>query len=268
MNKVKERFSIFFVGLALILGGAACGGSSGGGGGEVASNSQGSTTIQGSVSSASATARTLAPGEGGIPGVMVSALGDGDMTDNNGNFSLVVDGNAFPGGPAAFTLSGPGINETVGLENIAGGPGTVAIVDFFVRDNGTIGAESTDVNGNLLSTVGGGASAGECSVVGDFVDGGNGALWKPHSERTGTVVILMPSDYRNADFELRNSGGAVVDTAMIRDCCEHNGGREHFFLHRSAGDLAGAGAPLTAVFSFPDGFVDCRVVPDPNQRYD
>ena len=78
----------------------------------------------------------------------------------------------------------------------------------------------------------------------------------------------MPANYRNADVQILNSSGQSVASPIIRDCCEHNGGREHVYLSETSGALAGLGAPLTVAFSFADGFVDCRTVPDPNQRYD
>jgi len=126
-------------------------------------------------------------------------------------------------------------------------------------------------NGGGSGNIGGGAPGdinAECSMVSDFVDGAGNALWKPHSERTGTPVILMPPEYSNAAFAVFNSAGQIVATPVIRDCCSHNGGREHIYLDRDAGSLAGAGVPLLAKFAFADGFVDCRTVPDPNQRYD
>jgi hypothetical protein len=210
----------------------------------------------------------LGPGEGGVPEVSVSALGDSAVTDANGNFTLLADGNAFAGGPVEFVFAGQGLDQSVVLDGVIGGPGAMAFVDFLVEDSGDISGQSTDVDGNVLGTTPAtGASLG-CSVVDDFVDGGSNALWKPHSERTGTVVILMPPQYRNAAVEVFNSSNEVVDGPLIRDCCSHNGGREHIYLTRSAGDLAGAGAPLTVRFTFSDGFVDCRTVPNPQQRYD
>lgn len=247
--------------LALVLGGFACGGGSGGGGaGGDAVN------IEGTLSSAAATARVLGAGEGGIAGVQVSALGDTTTTDANGNFNLFADGNAFAGGAVEFNFVGDGISSTVILEGVAGGPGANAFVNFILEDSGQITGESTDVDGNVLGTTPG-ARLG-CSSTGTFIDGALGALWKPHSERTGTVVVLMPPQYQGATFEVLNSRGEFVDGALIRDCCSHNGGREHIYLTRTAESLSGAGVPLTVRFGFPDGFVDCRVVDVPTQRYD
>ncbi len=250
--------------LGLVLGTTACGGGSGGGDG--GGDTTMLTTIEGTLRTAASASRVLGPGEGGIAGVTVGALGDSAVTDENGNFNLSVDGAIFSGGTVEFTFSSETIAETAILEGVPGGPGTMAFTDFFLEDSGRITGESLDANGEVIGTTPGGRLG--CSVTQTFVDGGLGALWKPHSERTGTVVILMPAEYRNADVVVYNNSGDVVDGPLIRDCCSHNGGREHVYLTRSSGDLAGAGVPLTVQFTFSDGFSDCRTVPDPNQRYD
>jgi hypothetical protein len=262
----KATYFLFFAGA--MLAAASCGGGSGGGGdGSTAAASGGSTlTIQGTFRSGSAASRVLSAGEGGIAGVQISALGDSATTDELGNFSLVADGNAFSGGAVSFSFSGPGINETVPLEGVLGGPGATAYNDFVLEDSGEISGVSTDAAGNVLGRTPGGGLG--CSQTLTFLDGGGGALWKPLSERTGTVVILMPAEYRSAEVAVFNSRNEIVDGPLIRDCCDHNGGREHIYLTRSSGDLAGAGTPLTVRFQFGDGFTDCRTVPDPNQRYD
>lgn len=244
---------------------SACSGSSGGGD-ETTNRGDSVTTLQGTLRSNAANARVLVPGEGGVPEVTVSALGSSSTTDENGNFTLFADGNAFAGGPVEFIFAGQGLDQSVVLDGVIGGPGAMAFVNFVVEDSGDISGESTDVDGNVLGTTPAGLAG--CSIVDDFVDGGSGALWKPHSERTGTVVILMPPQYRDAGVEVVNSANQIVDGPLIRDCCSHNGGREHIYLTRTAGDLAGAGAPLTVRFTFSDGFVDCRSVPNPQQRYD
>lgn len=247
-------------GLAALLASAGCGGSGGG------SSSSSATTIEGSIRSDAATARTLSPGEGGIAGVEVSALGDTSMTDQYGNFTLSVDGNTFAGGAVQFYFRGAGMDTAVILEGVTGGPGTTAYTNFTLENSGVISGESTDADGNVLGRTPGGRLG--CSEVRTFVDGGLGALWKPHSEKTGTPAILMPPEYRNAELEVFNVHGEVVDGPIIRNCCEHNGGREHAWLSRSAESLAGAGIPLTVRYRFPDGFTDCRTVPNPTQRYD
>jgi hypothetical protein len=262
--KTLCRFLTSIAVAGLALGVSACGGGSGGddGSGSSAEN----TSIEGTLRTAVDASRILGPGDGGIADVVVSALGDSATTDENGNFSLSVDGNLFTGGTVEFSFSGPSISETAVLEGVPGGPGAMAFTDFILESNGQISGQSFDAAGEVLGTTPGGRLG--CSVTQTFVDGGLGALWKPHSERTGTVVILMPAEYRNADVAVFNNAGQVVDGPLIRDCCSHNGGREHVYLTRSSGDLAGAGVPLTVQFKFSDGFTDCRTVPDPNQRYD
>jgi len=241
--------------LLLSLGFAACGGSSGGGSGD----SSTSSTIEGSLRSDSL---------GGFAGITISALGDTAVTDSDGNFTLVADGNAFTGGSVEFIMNGLNIEETVVIDEVIGGAGLTGFVNFSVDDSGNLSGVSTDADGNVLFETSPVFNGARCSQTATFSDGGGNALWKPHSERTGTVVILMPANYRNADVQILNSSGQSVASPIIRDCCEHNGGREHVYLSQTSGALAGLGAPLTVVFSFADGFVDCRTVPDPNQRYD
>jgi hypothetical protein len=254
--------------VALSLGALACGG--GGGGNSTATDGSSNTStalrIEGTLRNASASGRILGPGDGGRAGITVSTLGDSAVTDEFGNFALSVDGASFSGGPAEFTFSADGFSSVVVLNDLIGGPGQTAYANFVVESDGEITGESTDAAGNVLGTTPG-ARLG-CSVTQTFSDGGLGALWKPLSERTGTVVVLMPPEYRNASFDVFNSSGDIVAGALIRDCCDHNGGREHIYLTHSAGALAGSGTPLTVRFEFSDGFVDCRTVDNPTLRYD
>lgn len=250
---------IFIVPFILCLGFSNCGG--GGGGGS-------SATIEGTLSVGTAqNARVLGPNDGGISGVTVSAFGDSQVTDGNGNFNLSVDGDAFPGGPALLTLSGGGVEGQVSFDNVAGGPGTMALIDLYVSENGGISGTSSDVNGNVLSQVLGAAALG-CTANLGFNDGGGGRLWKPHSESTGTVVILMPGEYRNADFSIYNASGDVAATIIRRHCCEHNGGRDHVYISRTASSLAGESLPLTVAYDFGNGRVDCLEVGSPTSRLD
>ncbi len=238
-----------FVFLAL----TACGSSGGGGGND--------SIIEGTLRSA-AQAKALAAGEEGIGGVNVSALGDHTATDNRGNFTIRADGASFPGGAVEFTFSGQGTDSSVVLDNVLGGPGVTGYVNF-VKDGYGISGESTDADGNVLSA----STSLNCSnEIRTF--GGNGELWKPVAESTGTVVILMPAEYRHAAVEILNNQNKVVDEPLKRSCCDHNAGREHIFLRRSAGSLATAGLPLNIVFRFPGGRVECRMVPNPHQRYE
>lgn len=258
MSKISKIVTLVGVSIFLGIGVVACGGSSGG---------SSSSSIEGTLSAdSSATSRELQAGEGGIAGVQVSALGGLAETDENGNFTIPVDGETFFGGDVLFVFSGQGIDTSVVLENVAGGPEITAFTDFVREGSGNISGESFDADGNLLGTTPGGRL--NCSVVKTFSDGHLGALWKPHSERTGTVVVLMPPEYQSAEVAIYNSKGEVVSTPVLRNCCEHNGGREHVYFSSSAQSLLGASLPLTVRFEFADGFVDCRTVSNPVQRFD
>ena len=256
LNKVSKTLAILTLLLTTCGLITACGGSSGGGGG--------SASIQGTLGTA--TTRALADGSAGISDVTVSALGDTSTTDANGNFNLSVDGEAFPGGPVAFTLSGNGVNGTAVFDNVAGGVGTTAFVDMMVDSNGNISGISSDSSGNVLSEIGGAASG--CTETRSFSDGGGGNLWKPVSESTGTVVVLMPAEFRNASFDLLNANGDSVAHVIRQGCCDHNGGRDHRWLSRSAGSLAGEALPLTVRYTFSSERVVCLEVGSPTSRLD
>lgn len=241
----------------------ACGGSSSSGGANPAT----STTIEGTLSVASDNTRALGADDGGIADVTVSALGDSKTTDQYGNFTLNVDGNAFSGGPVLFSLSGNGVESSALFENVAGGPGVTAYVDMSLEDDGSISGTSTDSNGAVLSSISAKGALG-CTENISFVDGSEGNLWKPISESTGTVVILMPSDYRNAEFSIHNSNGDTVAYVIKRSCCDHNGGRDHVYINRSASSLAGESLPLTVRYEFNANRVVCLEVANPTVRMD
>jgi len=246
-------WSLLSISLTLI----SCG--SGGGG-----NSS-DVKIEGTLRSRVSSARILQAGEGGIAGVQVSALGDVDLTDSNGNFKLSSDSSLFPGGTVEFFFSGNGVESTAILDGVPGGEGAQAYADFIVEDSGVISGKSTDAAGNILGTTPLGASLGCPSVR---VIGGGGELWKPVAESTGGAVILMPSIYQGSEFGIFNNADEVVDQPIRRSCCDHNGGREHLFLGRSASSLAGAGVPLVLRFKLRNGTTECRLVPNPVQRYE
>ena len=258
LNKVNKTITILTTLLILCGLVVACGGGSGGGG------SSSDTTIQGTLGTTPT--RALAEGSSGISDVTVSALGDSSTTDGGGNFSLNVDGSTFTGGPVAFTLSGNGVDGTAVFDNVAGGAGTTAFIDLMVDSDGNISGISSDSSGNVLSEIGSAASG--CTETRSFSDGGGGNLWKPVSESTGTVVVLMPAEFRNASFDLLNANGDSVAHVIRQGCCDHNGGRDHRWLSRSAGSLAGEALPLTVRYTFSSERVVCLEVGSPTSRLD
>jgi hypothetical protein len=256
-NSISKLFLASGV-LVTSVGAIACGGGGGGSGSDA--------TIQGSLASDSPTSKTLGAGEGGMAGVQVSALGSTDTTDEFGNFELSADGEAFSGGKVEFSFAGSGLNETVALDGVQGGPGAITVATFTVSSNGNISGEATDLAGNVLGTTPGGAL--KCVPIGTFVDGGQGRLWKPVSESHGTPVTLMPARYGAASVGIYNNRGELVDTPLRRNCCDHNGGRDHAYFSRTATDLATTGVPLTVRYEFPDGSAECLTVDNPSLRYD
>ena len=120
------------------------------------------------------------------------------------------------------------------------------------------------MNGNVVASVAGFG----CTENQSFLDGGGGRLWKPISESTGTAVILMPAEFQRAELTVLNANGDSTATVIKASCCDHNGGRDHRFLSRSASSLAGEPLPLTVRYVFPEGRVVCLEVGNPNQRLD
>lgn len=107
-----------------------------------------------------------------------------------------------------------------------------------------------------------------CDETLDFVDGGGGALWKPHSENTGKPVFLLPSEYWNmiVGIEVLDSGGNLIVNGRNRTCCP-NGGRAHYDVPMHASRLEDY-APITVKLYMRNGTTECRTVPDPERRYD
>lgn len=122
--------------------------------------------------------------------------------------------------------------------------------------------------------------ASPVEVCGDFRDGGWGSLWKPHSESTGTPVILM-SEKGGMSVELEplfwDRNGNQVTCAPRDDCTqkrsnEHNPDndgtpRAHWWLFNSA-DWWAERAPITVRWYRGGELIDCRRVDDPRKRYD
>jgi hypothetical protein len=255
---IKKCFGILLAVSFCAFGVVACSGGGGGSGSD--------SIIEGTLATDSTT-KVLAAGQGGIAGVTISALGDTQVTDSNGNFTLKADGNSFTGGPVLFAVAGDTVAGEIAFDMVTGGPGVTAYVDLKVLDTGAIVGTSMDAAGNIVSEVSAAASLG-CTNNLSFQDGGGNALWKPVSESTGTVVILMPGSYRNASFGIFNANGDEAASVLKRHCCEHNGGRDHIYLTRSASSLASEPLPLTVTYDFKNGRVDCLPVSSPTSRLD
>lgn len=144
--------------------------------------------------------------------------------------------------------------------------------NILIRPDGTViqpdqsgrfqsGDSSTPVGGDRAGCI---ASFGTDS---DFIDGANGALWKPFSESNSAPAILLPSGYNGAAMTILANDGSVATSIERTRCCP-NGDRAHWWLSRSKNANALAPlAPLTVKIE-KDGITECRVVSDPRRRYD
>lgn len=107
---------------------------------------------------------------------------------------------------------------------------------------------------------------GRCSSIQEMPDGEKvGRLWKPISERTAGPVALMPPEYRFATAEVVDQDGNQVSNQRIRDCCSHNGGRDHAYFYGFAVNYP---KEVLLKYDFGNGRTDCFRIPDPVQRYD
>ncbi len=256
---IKKWISFFLIGSLCAWSFVACKESSNG--------SDNDSIIIGSLAADSAIAKVLGPGDGGISGVTIAALGDTQVTDTNGNFTLKTDGKILTDGPVKFQISGSTVAGDITFDKVALGPGVTGYVDLRVLENGAIIGSSLDAAGNILSEVKESSQLG-CTRYLSFQDGTGNNLWKPHSESTGTVVILMPGSYGSASFAIYNANGEQAASVLKRHCCEHNGGRDHVYLSRNASGLAREPLPLTVTYDFGNGRVDCLEVSTPTIRLD
>jgi hypothetical protein len=144
--------------------------------------------------------------------------------------------------------------------------GTVVNVPFGVDSDTVVAPEGGALTEITSSTPGCVSSPGTPT---SFVDGaGGGALWKPVSEGVGNraPVILLPLRYAGSPIVIYGADGTVVSGIQRVLNGGHNGNRAHFWLSATAGQLAPF-APLT-VSIVNDGQTECRVVPNPQARYD
>ncbi len=144
--------------------------------------------------------------------------------------------------------------------------GTVVSVPFGLDTDTVVAPEGGALVSQTSSTPGCTPTPGTPDT---FVDGaGGGALWKPVSEGVGNraPVILLPLRYAGSPITIFGADGQVVSGIQRVLNGGHNGNRAHFWLSATAGSLAPF-APLT-VQIVNDGQVECRIVPNPQARYD
>lgn len=108
-------------------------------------------------------------------------------------------------------------------------------------------------------------SADKADGVKEKQDMGDGFLWKPESESTGNLVILLPPDLANEvqSLQLRDEDDKVV--AKGQSTGYANGGREHFRF-----DKAGEDYPdnLTVEVKMKDGSIKTWAIGDTSERHE
>jgi hypothetical protein len=95
--------------------------------------------------------------------------------------------------------------------------------------------------------------------------GTGGFLWKPDSESTGNLVVLLPGSTRGRTQRVATISGSFGSESASMRHESHNGGRPHFYFSRpgsSYGNNITVQAPLT------DGSVYSIVVPNGSRRFE
>src|SRR5690606_3680161 len=92
----------------------------------------------------------------------------------------------------------------------------------------------------------------------------SGFLWKPHSESTGNLAVLLPPTTRGRTTGVATiSGSFGTESASLRGE-SHNGGRPHFYFSKHG---SAYGSNITVMAPLTDGSVFSIVVPNGSQRY-
>lgn len=92
-----------------------------------------------------------------------------------------------------------------------------------------------------------------------------GFLWKPRSESTGGLVVLLPPTTRGRTEGVATiSGSFGTESAPLRHE-NHNGGRPHFFFSKHG---SAYGSNITVQAPLTDGSLISVVVPEGAQRFE
>lgn len=89
--------------------------------------------------------------------------------------------------------------------------------------------------------------------------GAGGFLWKPVSESTGNLVVLLPASTRGRTQQVATISGAFGSESAGMRHEHHNGGRPHFYFSRPG---AAYGTNITVQAPLTDGSVFSIVVPN------
>ena len=103
------------------------------------------------------------------------------------------------------------------------------------------------------------------SGEGNPSDGAEGFLYKPVSDSSGNLVVLLPSSYTGniAGVVLKDEAGAELGEGTYGGV--GNGGREHFRFPQPGGEYP---SNLTVEVRFKDGSIQTYLIADSSQRYD
>jgi hypothetical protein len=115
----------------------------------------------------------------------------------------------------------------------------------------------------------------DCNDLGWGGASNNQARWKPDSETTGQLVVLLPNNHCSNIFDaqgafgqtfrplisnmrIEDASGNVIDRGRLRHCGQHNNGR----LHWNFGSVKNMPSPVSLKYDF-EGKERCRQVSNP-----
>jgi hypothetical protein len=188
----------------------------------------------------------------------------------DGNSEALYDDKGGPNDPtiAIAKLEAALLSARTKIEEIEGGdsdPGTLTLdigntglpnIRVKINDDGTFGLPSTDDK----------KDSGVTPVDGAVpIDGAEGFLFKPISDTTGNLVILLPQSLKNnvESVILKNSSGETLEEGI--DSGYANGDRQHFRFNKPGAEF---GANVTVEVKLKSGGKEIFMIEDPSRRHD
>ena len=179
-----------------------------------------------------------------------------DDRGGNGDATIAVAGldTAIAGVKAYLAALGDKAPETLRTLETAGPTGRGQGATAAVTSGATL--QSTPVG------------SGEVTPSGTTVDGPEGFLFKPVSNNSGTLAVLLGEAWTGniASVMLKDSAGNLLEEGHYTGAAgTAETGREKYSFSKAGGNY---GKNVTVDVTFKDGSVKSYHIPDPSQRYD
>ena len=126
----------------------------------------------------------------------------------------------FSGCFVSPSVSQEGISESEDLQPVSSPPTPVSDSLLDLPKTLSPTTSETHLSGSELS------ASQFCDHHEDFNDGPGNSVWKPVSESTGRVILLMNQPYRFSTFQIDviDRTGEIISQESPRTRCEMNGG--------------------------------------------